>query len=96
MTVSFEAPVLAGSRPRAQQILNTLPDGDLSNCVIVLRCGSMIAAAASFADEIVRTVLVDRKALRLEVDNVSDREFVDYIKERAEFYGVADRLQVIE
>lgn len=95
MTVSFDAPVLAGSRPRAQQILSVLPDGDLSDRVIVLRCGSMIAAAASFADEIVKTVLVDRKALRLEVENASDQEFVDYLWERAGFYNVADRLQVI-
>lgn len=93
MTVSFEAPVLAGSRPRAQQALNTLPD-DLAGHIVKLRCGSMIAAAASFADEIVRTVLVERGAARLEVESVSDSEFIDYLKERAAFYGVANRLQV--
>ncbi|WP_179476374.1 hypothetical protein [Mycolicibacterium vinylchloridicum] len=95
MTVSFEAPVLAGSRPRAQQILSTLPEGDLSDYVVELRCGSLIAAAASFADEIVRTVLVERNAARLEVGNVSDQEFIDYLKDRAEFYGVRDRLEFI-
>lgn len=93
MTVSsINAPALAGSRPRAQQILGMLPDGDLSKSVIELRCGSMIAAAVSFADEIVRTVLVDRKAARLEVGNVSDQEFIGYLRERADFYGVSDRL----
>jgi hypothetical protein len=95
MTVSsIDAPVLAGSRPRAQQILSMLPDGDLSQYVVKLQCGSMIAAAVSFADEIVRTVLVDRNAARLEVSNASDQEFVDYLRQRAKFYQVEDRLQL--
>ncbi|MDO3110298.1 hypothetical protein [Mycobacteroides abscessus] len=93
MTVSLEAPVLAGSRPRAQQILASLPN-DLSDQVVQLHCGSLIAAAASFADEIVRTILVDRHALRLEVSSVSDPEFVEYLKQRAEDHKVANRLQV--
>ncbi|QNI08720.1 hypothetical protein GAN17_22535 [Mycobacterium kubicae] len=94
MTVSsIDAPVLAGSRPRAQQILNMLPDGDLSQYVVQLECGSMIAATVSFADEIIRTVLVDRKAARLEVTNASDQEFIGYLKQRAKFYHVEDRLQ---
>jgi hypothetical protein len=63
---AVEAPALAGSRLRAQQILAGLPD-DLSGAVVRMQCGSLIAAAASFADEVVRTVLVDRQALRLEV-----------------------------
>ena len=93
MTVSFEAPALAGSRPRAQQLLVELPD-DLTGSAVQLHCESLIAAAASFADEIVRTILVDRKAELLEVTSVSDQEFITYLRERAEFYGVADRLQV--
>jgi hypothetical protein len=94
VTVSVEAPVLAGSRPRAQQILAGLPD-DLSAAVVRMQCDSLIAAAASFADEVVRTVLVDRHALRLEVTSVSDEEFVGYLRDRADVYGVADRLQVL-
>jgi hypothetical protein len=94
MTVSLEAPVLAGSRPRAQQILAKLPP-DLSGKVVRLYCDSLIAAAASFADEVVRTVLVDRHAKRLEVSSVSDSDFVGYLRERAGFYDVADQLQVL-
>ncbi|MGU3650713.1 hypothetical protein [Mycolicibacterium sp. A43C] len=93
MTVSLEAPALAGSRPRAQQLLAGLP-ADLSGKVVQLHCGSLIAAAASFADEIVRTILVDRRAARLEVTSVSDREFVDYLRERAQVHHVQDRLQI--
>jgi hypothetical protein len=94
VTVSVEAPVLAGSRPRAQQILAGLPE-DLSGAVVRLQCDSLIAAAASFADEVVRTILVDRHAERLEVASVSDQEFVGYLRDRADVYGVADRLQVL-
>ncbi|MDX1881637.1 hypothetical protein SBE55_27935 [Mycolicibacterium sp. 141076] len=93
MTVSLEAPALAGSRPRAQQILAELPH-DLSGQVVQLHCASLIAAAASFADEIVREVLVKRNARRLEVSSVSDREFIGYLRDRAEVHNVADRLQV--
>ncbi|MDH6245527.1 hypothetical protein [Mycobacterium sp. OTB74] len=94
MTVSLEAPALAGSRPRAQQLLVELPN-DLTGSAVQLHCESLIAAAASFADEIVRTILVDRKAELLEVTSVSDQEFITYLRERAEVYGVADRLQVL-
>jgi hypothetical protein len=93
MTVSLDAPMLAGSRPRAQQILAKLPS-DLSGHAVRLDCGSLVAASASFADEIVRTILVDLHAEELEVTSVSDQEFIGYLRERAEVYGVADRLQV--
>lgn len=93
MTVSLEAPVLAGSRPRAQQILTDLPD-DLSNAVVQLHCESLIAAAASFADEIVCELLVRRHAQRLVVTGVSDSEFIEYLRDRAEVHDVVDRLQV--
>lgn len=93
MTVSLDAPVLAGSRPRAQQLLAKLP-ADLRGQIVRLHCDSLIAAAASFADEIVRTVLVDRAAERLEVTSVSDQEFIGYLQDRAQVHGVADRLQV--
>lgn len=94
MTVSLEAPALAGSRPRAQQLLVDLPH-DLTGSAVQLHCESLIAAAASFADEIVRTILVERHAQLLEVTNVSDREFITYLRERAEVYGVGDRLHVL-
>lgn len=91
--ISLEAPVLAGSRPRAQQILKDLPS-DLSQAIVELHCESLIAAAASFADEIVRSILVDRGARRLVVTGVSDQEFVGYLRDRAHVHNVADRLQV--
>lgn len=92
--VSLEAPVLAGSRPRAQKLLAELPN-DLTGQVVRLHCGSLVAAAASFADEVVRTVLVDRGAKGLEVTNVSDQEFKSYLRQRAEVHGVTDRLHFV-
>jgi hypothetical protein len=94
VTVSLEAPVLAGSRPRAQQLLAELPP-NLSGQVVQLHCDLLIAAAASFADEIVRELLVLRDAKFLVVTGASDEEFIDYLSERAQVHGVADRLQVL-
>lgn len=91
--ISLEAPVLAGSRPRAQQLLVDLPD-DFSNAIVTLHCESLIAASASFADEIVREILVKRGAEQLIVKGATDREFIDYLQERANFHDVASRLQV--
>lgn len=93
VTVSLEMPTLAGSRIRAQQLLNQLPQ-DLSGQVVELQCGLLIAAVVSFADEIVRTVLVDRHAERLEVTRVSDRYFVEHLRDCAVEYHAADRLHI--
>lgn len=93
MTVTLEMPVLAGSRVRAQQLLNELPQ-DLSGQVVELHCGMLIAAVVSFADEIVRTVLVDRHAERLEVTRVSDRYFIEHLRDRAAEHHAADRLHI--
>ncbi|OMC02466.1 hypothetical protein A5733_02160 [Mycobacterium sp. NS-7484] len=94
MTVSLEAPALAGSRPRAQQLLANLPP-NLSGSVVQLHCELLIAAAASFADEIVRELLVLRDAKLLVITGASDQEFIEYLRERASVHGVADRLQVL-
>jgi hypothetical protein len=94
VTVSLEAPALAGSRPRAQQLLADLPL-DMSGKVVQLHCELLIAAAASFADEIVRELLVLRDAKLLVVTGASDQEFIAYLHERADVHDVADRLQVL-
>lgn len=94
MTLSLEAPALAGSRPRAQQLLAGL-QADPTGQTVRLHCDSLIAAAASFADEIVRTILVDRNAARLEVTGVSDQEFITYLRDRAVVHKVSDRLDVL-
>ncbi len=95
VTVSstLELPVLAGTRRRASQVLSLLPN-DLSGRVVQLRGDLLIAGSASFADEIVHTVLVERGAQLLAVASVSDREFIDALRDRVAAHGVDDRLQV--
>lgn len=91
MTV-LDAPSLAGSRRRAQRVIAHLPD-DLSGAEVVLNCRGLLAAAVSFADELVKQILVVRGAALLRVVEVSDAEFVNYLKARAKAQGVSDRLQ---
>lgn len=91
MTV-LDAPVLAGSRLRARQLLADL-SSDLSGVTVELRCGALIAATAAFADEIIHEVLVARGAKALRVTGASDNEFIDRLRERSGIHGVSDRLQ---
>lgn len=93
MSALLEAPMLAGSRPRAQQIFAGLED-NLRGVIVQLDCGALVAATESFADEVLLEVLVRRHADQLVVMNVSDDEFVTYLNERAEHRGVLDRLQI--
>lgn len=91
MTTSFDAPMLAGTRARARQLVADLPE-TLTGTVVRLQCGSMMAATPSFADEIILQVLVNRRADVLEVSQVSDPEFFGYLRDQAAAHGVADRL----
>lgn len=88
----LDVPMLAGSRERARQILTFLPEGDLSDRPVSLYCGSLVAASAAFADEIVHEVLVTRYAAVLQVFGVSDQEFIGHLRDRAEYHAVSDRL----
>lgn len=92
MTV-LDAPSLAGSRDKAQQLLSRLPH-DLSNAEVVLDCGGLLAATVSFADELVHEILVVRRARALRVVHVSDVEFSEYLAQRATEHEVSDRLSV--
>ncbi|MFW0795249.1 hypothetical protein AAFP30_15655 [Gordonia sp. CPCC 205515] len=90
MTI-LDAPALAGSRDRAQQMLAGLAS-DLSGVEVVIDCGGLLAAAVSFADELVHEVLVVRHARSLRVVRVSDPKFAEYLTERAVEHEVVDRL----
>ncbi len=90
---TLEAPSLAGSRARAQELLADLPL-DLANSDVILDCHGLLAATVSFADELVQEVLVIRNAQGLHAVRVTDQEFADYLTRRARVHGVADRLTV--
>lgn len=87
------APMLAGSRDRARELLADLP-GDLRGRRVRLCCRALAAATIAFADELVRTVLDERGAEMLEVMSAFDGEFTGYVWDRALVYGVADRVVV--
>ncbi|QWY82307.1 hypothetical protein SEA_PHISHY_33 [Gordonia phage Phishy] len=67
---------------------------DLTDAEVVLNCRGLLAAAISFADELIKEILVNRHADQLRVVEATDREFLTYLSERAEAHGVRDRLYV--
>lgn len=88
----FEAPVQAGSRDQAQDLLASLPT-DLSGRTVVLDCERVVISTPSFLDEIVKMVLVERHAEHLDVVAANDRtEF--HVRNAAANRGVASRVQV--
>lgn len=67
-----EAPEHAGSREQAQALLSNLPPM-LAGQVIVLDCGRLEISTASFLDEVVKVLLVERKALQLDLVGANER-----------------------
>lgn len=91
--LTLTAPLLSGSRARARQLLAQLP-ADLAGTVVHLCCEQLVAASASFADEIVRCVLVEGRAQRLELSCDSGGSLSAMVCSRARSRGVLDRVQV--
>jgi hypothetical protein len=60
---------------------------------LVLNCRELLAASPSFADEVVKLVLVEGRASELVVLGASD-EFASYIKESAEARGVVSQMEI--
>lgn len=88
---TLSTPLLSGSRARA--LLAQLP-ADLDGAVVHLRCDQLVAAGASFADEIVNCVLVEGRARSLELSDDSAGGFSAMVRGRALAHGVVDRVQV--
>lgn len=88
-------PELTGTRDRAKEMLTAaaVPQ-DLRGMQVVVDAGSVIAATDSFADELVRAILVDRHADQLIVSLVGP-DFAQTLKSRGRFYRVLDRLQIL-
>lgn len=85
-------PTHSGSRPQAQAITAALPV-DLSATDVLLDCAGMTVGAPSFLDELIKQVLVSRRAKSLEV--VAAPERVRELLERAAAnHGVEERLRV--
>lgn len=89
---SISVPHLVTSRRQAQEMLAGIPD-DLHDCEVILDCSGVQASPPSFVDEVVKIVLVDRKALRLRLRSVPERA-ATYAEQAAQRRGVVDRLEV--
>ncbi len=79
---TIETPSRAGSRDQARALLEALPQ-DLS--------ASELASAPSFVDELVKIILVQRKAACLVLSQAPERTR-EYAERSAKNRGVASRL----
>lgn len=92
MAYQMVAPRLVGSRESAQAVLATIPH-DLTGQRVALNCRELRSGSPSFADEIVRVVLVERRATELALVGASER-FAVYVRDSAQAHDVVDRLLV--
>ena len=91
---TFDLPQLTGTRDRAKRLIADadLPV-DLSAAEVRVNAGSTLAGTDSFADELVRAILVERHAARLVVDLVGT-DFSHKLVAAADRYAVTDKLVV--
>jgi hypothetical protein len=85
-------PRLVGSRESADQLLESLSP-QARHERVVLNCRELLAASPSFADEIVKLVLVEGRASELVVLGADD-EFVSYIRQSAEAHHVTSQVAI--
>jgi hypothetical protein len=86
------APKLVSSRDQARELTAGLP-GDLSGSPVMVDCSALQASTPSFVDELVKAVLVDRRAGRLVIKAAPERT-VELARRAAQNRGVLDRLEI--
>jgi hypothetical protein len=92
MTVRIVLPRIVGTRPSARALLREVPtrlDGE----DVVLDCRGLVDGTASFADEMVKAVLVDRTAASL-VALGPGQDFATDLAAAAHDHGVLDRFRL--
>lgn len=87
---TIETPSRAGSRDQARAWLEALPQ-DLSSSDVLVDCSHVLASAPSFVDELVKIILVERKAARLLLSQAPDRTR-EYAERSAKNRDVDSRL----
>ena len=88
-----EMPQLSGGRQRAKALLEPLLDR-MAGATVRVDCRGLVAGTASFADELVRTTLVDSKASLLVIEWAAG-DFVDYLNRAAKDYDVAGSIRFV-
>jgi len=90
--IRAETPDHAGSRDQAQTLAATFPE-DLDGETVLLDCSELVVGTPSFLDEMVKQVLVLRRADALEISGAPDRAR-DLLERAAENRSVRDRLRI--
>jgi hypothetical protein len=85
-----DAPVRMGRRAQAKELLSDLP-ADLTTAMVEVRFPDDAFPTTSFVDELVRSILVDRKAQALTLVN-ANRRASEIATLCAVDLGVGDRL----
>lgn|SRR5689334_4133312 len=94
MTQTLELPQLSGGRARVAALVESAKlAANLRGAKVVVDCRQLRAGTESFADELVRTVLVDRQAEHLQIINVSG-DFIGYLDAAGKTHGVSDRMTI--
>jgi len=88
---TLHPPAHAGSREQARALVAGLPD-DLGGSVVALDCSELTVGSPSFLDEIVKEVLIVRKADLLDVISTSQRART-LLQRAAHNRNVVDRLR---
>lgn len=85
-------PRVVGTRPAVAPFVRDLP-GDLRGAAVVLDCRTLLSGTASFADEMVHAVLVERRADELLALGAAG-DFAADLSSSAREHGVLDRLHL--
>jgi hypothetical protein len=88
----LETPEHAGTRDQATDLLSVLPK-DLEGEQVVLDASPLVVGSPSFLDEVVKQLLVERKAESLQIVGGSERART-HLRRAAENRNVRERLQV--
>lgn len=91
--IRVEPPNHAGSRDQAQKLAAALP-AELKGQTVLLDCSELVVGAPSFLDEMVKQVLVVRRADALEINGARDRAR-DLLERAAQNRSVRERLRVV-
>lgn len=90
---SVKMPQLSGGRERARTLTSPL-NGKMAEQQVRLDCRQLVAGTASFADEIIKRILVQGSAERLIVEYAGGN-FASYLLDAARDHGVAQQVEFI-
>ena len=90
--VTLHAPVKSRSREQAQEITSVLP-ASLADAAVLLDCQDTAIATPSFTDEVLKQILVERRASSLTVVN-APRRFAELLLRAAVRLRIDDRLHI--